>query len=69
LKAHDPFASYETKDLKVHHKDHKEIEPNRINLDWAKECYIEQYIKVKLKATHDNLMNLLNLAKSNRADN
>jgi hypothetical protein len=25
--------------------------------------------KVKFKATHDNLMNLLDLAKSNRADN
>jgi hypothetical protein len=29
----------------------------------------ELNIKVKSKGTHDNLMNLLDLAKSNRADN
>jgi hypothetical protein len=69
LKACDPFAIYKTKDLKVHHKDHKGIKPNRINLDRAKERYVELNIKVKLEATHDNLMNLLDPAKSNRADN
>jgi hypothetical protein len=68
LKARGPFAIYKTKDLKVHHKDHKGIKPNRINLDWAKDCYVELNIKVKLEVTHDNLMNLLDLAKSNRAD-
>jgi hypothetical protein len=28
------------KDLKVYHLDHKEIKPNLINIDWAKECYL-----------------------------
>jgi hypothetical protein len=48
--------------------------PNKIkliqtNLNWAKECYMNLNIKYKLKATHGNLMNLSDLAKSNRADN
>jgi hypothetical protein len=49
--------------------DLKEIEPKPIDLDWAKECYMNLNIKQKLKATCGNLMNLLDLAKSNRADN
>jgi hypothetical protein len=39
-----------------------------IDLDWAKECYMNLKHKAKLKATRGNLMNLLDLAKSNRAD-
>jgi hypothetical protein len=45
------------------------IEPNLINLDWAKRVLHELNIRAKFKATHGNLMNLLDLAKSNRADN
>jgi hypothetical protein len=49
--------------------DLKEVEPKLIDLDWAKKCYMNLNIKQKLKATRGNLMNLLDLAKSNRADN
>jgi hypothetical protein len=45
------------------------IKPNLINLNWAIRVLHELNIKAKLKATHGNLMNLLDLAKSNRADN
>jgi hypothetical protein len=45
------------------------IEPNLINLNWAKRVLHELNIRAKFKATHDNLMNLLDLATSNRADN
>jgi hypothetical protein len=46
---------------------YENIEPNLTDLDWAKECY--KYIKYLKPATHDNLMNLLDLSKSNRATN
>jgi hypothetical protein len=49
--------------------DLKDVKPKPIDLDWAKECYMNLNIKQKLKATHGNLMNLLDLAKSNRAYN
>jgi hypothetical protein len=50
--------------------DLKEIKSKPIDLDWAKECYMNLNIKQKkLKATRGNLMNLLDLVKSNRADN
>jgi hypothetical protein len=49
--------------------DLKEVKPKLIDLDWAKECYMSLNIKQKLKATCGNLMNLLDLAKSKRADN
>jgi uncharacterized protein YlaI len=49
--------------------DLKEIKPKPIDLYWAKECYMNLNIKQKLKETRGNLMNLLDLAKSNRADN
>jgi hypothetical protein len=55
--------------LKAHHKDLEEVKPKPIDLDWAKECYMNLSIKQKLKATRGNLMNPLDLAKSNRADN
>jgi hypothetical protein len=45
------------------------IEPNLVNLNWAKRVLRELNIRAKFKATHGNLMNLLDLAKSNRADN
>jgi hypothetical protein len=47
--------------------DLKEVKPKLIDLDWAKECYMN--LKVRFKATRGKLMNLLDLAKSNRADN
>jgi hypothetical protein len=49
--------------------DLKEIKPKPTDLDWAKECYMNLNIKQKSKATRGNLMNLLDFAKSNRADN
>jgi hypothetical protein len=45
------------------------IEANLINLNWAIRVLHELNIIAKFKATHDNLMNLLDLAKYNRADN
>jgi hypothetical protein len=45
------------------------VKPKPIDIDWAKRCYMNLNIKQKLKATRGNLMNLLDLAKSNRADN
>jgi hypothetical protein len=45
---------------------YKHMEPNLTDLDWAKGCY--KYIKCLKHATHDNMVNLLDLAKSNRAD-
>jgi hypothetical protein len=47
----------------------EEVKPKLIDLDWAKECYMNLNIKQKLKVTRGNLMNLLDLAKSNKADN
>jgi hypothetical protein len=43
------------------------MEPNLTDLDWAKGCY--EYIKYLKHVTHDNLINLLDLAESNRVDN
>jgi hypothetical protein len=48
--------------------DLKEIEPKLIDLDWEKGVTRIKH-KAKFKVTHGNLMNLLDLAKSNRADN
>jgi hypothetical protein len=45
------------------------IKPNLVNLNWAIRVLHELNIRAKFEATHDNLMNLLDLAKSNRADN
>jgi hypothetical protein len=45
------------------------IEPNLVDLNWAIRVLHELNIRAKFKATHDNLMNLLDLAKSNRVDN
>jgi hypothetical protein len=44
-------------------------EPNLVNLNWAIRVLQELNIRARFKATHGNLMNLLDLAKSNRADN
>jgi hypothetical protein len=45
-----------------------EIEPNLVNLNWAIRV-LHELNRAKFKATHDNLMNLLDLPKSNRVDN
>jgi hypothetical protein len=45
------------------------MEPNLVNLNLAIRVLHELNIRAKFKATHGNLMNLLDLAKSNRADN
>jgi hypothetical protein len=55
--------------LRVHHPDLKDVKPKPIDPDWAIKCYMNLNIKQKLKATRGNLMNLLDLAKSNKADN
>jgi hypothetical protein len=49
--------------------DLKEVKPKSTDLDWAKRRYMNSNIKQKSKATRGNLMNLLDLSKSNRADN
>jgi hypothetical protein len=45
------------------------IEPDLVSLNWAIRVLHELNIRAKFKTTHGNLMNLLDLAKSNRADN
>jgi hypothetical protein len=42
--------------------DLEEVKPKPLDLDWAKECYMNLSIKQKLKATRGNLMNPLDLA-------
>jgi hypothetical protein len=49
--------------------DLKRVKPKLIDLDWAKECYRNLNIKAKSIETRGNLMNVLDLAKSNTADN
>jgi hypothetical protein len=60
----------QAKDLSVQHVDHKQdrAESNQSKLGNKSATWI-RHKKVKFKATHGNLMNLLDLAKSNRADN
>jgi hypothetical protein len=45
------------------------MEPNLVNPNWAIGVLHELNTRAKFKATQGNLMNLLDLAKSNRADN
>jgi uncharacterized protein YdcH (DUF465 family) len=56
--------------LSVQQVDHKQdkAESSQSKLGNKSVTWIK-HKKVKFKATHDNLMNLLDLAKSNRADN
>jgi hypothetical protein len=60
----------QAKDSSVQHVDHKQdrTESNQSKLGNKSVTWIK-YKKIKFKATHGNLMNLLDLAKSNRADN
>jgi hypothetical protein len=61
---------YRTKDLKVQHMDYEEdkAESNQSRLGNKSVTRIK-HKEVKFKAIHGNLMNLLDLVKSNRADN
>jgi hypothetical protein len=54
--------------LKAYHIDLKEVKPKLIDR-LGKRMLHEFKHKAKPKATSGNLMNLLDLAKSNRADN
>jgi hypothetical protein len=60
----------QAKDLSVQHMDQKQdrAESNQSKLSNKSVTWIK-HKKVKFEATHGNLMNLLDLAKSNRADN
>jgi hypothetical protein len=60
----------QAKDLSVQHVDHKQdrAESTQSKLGNKSVTWIK-HKKVEFKATHGNLMNLLDLAKSNRADN
>jgi hypothetical protein len=62
--------SRQAKDLSVQHVDHKQdkAEYSQSKLGNKSVTWIK-HKKVKFKATHGNLMNLLDLAKSNRVDN
>jgi hypothetical protein len=59
----------QAKDLSVQHVDRKQDRTESNNLNWAIRVLHELNIRAKFKATHGNLMSLLDLAKSNRADN
>jgi hypothetical protein len=60
----------QAKDLNVQHIDHEQdrAESNQSKLGNKSVTWIK-HKKVKFQATHGNLMNLLDLAKSNRANN
>jgi hypothetical protein len=62
--------SCQAKHLSVQHVDHKQdrAESNQSKLGNKSVTWIK-HKKVKFKATHGNWMNLLDLAKSNTADN
>jgi hypothetical protein len=60
---------HQAKDFERATCDTNKIEPNLVNLNWAIRVLHKLNIKGKIQATHGNLMNLLDLAKSNRADN
>jgi hypothetical protein len=60
----------QAKDLSKQHVDHKQdiAESNQSKLGIKSVTWIK-HKKAKFKETHGNLMNLLDFAKSNRADN
>jgi hypothetical protein len=53
----------------MQHVDRKQDRAESSQSKLGKRVLRELNIRAKFKATHDNLMNLLDLAKSNRADN
>jgi hypothetical protein len=64
------LLSRQAKDLSVQYVDHKQDRAESTQSNWAIRVLHELNTKkVKFKATHGNLINLLDLDKSNRADN
>jgi hypothetical protein len=60
----------QAKDLSVQHVDHKQDRAKSSQSKLGNKSVTRiKHKRVKFKATHGNLMNLLDLAKSNRADN
>jgi hypothetical protein len=62
-------APRRVQNLKIQHVDHKQYRAEYNQSKLAIRVLHELNIRAKFKATHDNLMNLLDLAKSNRANN
>jgi hypothetical protein len=62
-------APHDVGDLNIHHMDHKQDRTESNQSKLGKRVLHELNIKHNPKATQGNLMNLLDLAKSNRADN
>jgi hypothetical protein len=67
LRALDPFTINQRLESTTHGSQRDSAETNRSRL--GKRVLHEFKHKAKFKATRGNLMNLLDLAKSNRADN
>jgi hypothetical protein len=59
---------HRVKDLNIHHVDHKQDRVESSQSKLGKIVLHELNIREKFKATHGNLMNLLDLAKSSRAE-
>jgi hypothetical protein len=62
-------SPHRTKDLSMQHVDRKQDRAESSPSKLGKRVLRELNIREKFKATHGNLINLLDLAKSNRADN
>jgi hypothetical protein len=62
-------APRRVKDLNIQYVDHKQDRAESSQSRLAIRVLHELNIRAKFKAAHGNLMNLLDLAKSNRADN
>jgi hypothetical protein len=63
-------APHRVEDLSTHHIDRKQDRAESNQSKLGKRVLHEfKHKRVKFKATHGNLMNLLDLAKSNTADN
>jgi hypothetical protein len=62
-------SPHQTKDLSMQHVDRKQDRAESSQSKLGKRVLRELNIRAKFKATHNNLMNLLDLAKSSRADN
>jgi hypothetical protein len=62
-------APRRVKDLNIQHVNHKQDRAESSQSKLGKRVLHELNIRAKFKATHGNLMNLLDLTKSNRANN
>jgi hypothetical protein len=63
------YAPRRVKDLNIQHVNHKQDRAESSQSKLGKRVLHELNIRAKFKATHGNLMNLLDLTKSNRANN